>query len=345
MGQQNYERHVQEAMQRVAGSTWRMGTTTVSSLRSPLAADARLPMGMLPRVPPRAASLVGRLRYPRADLLHRFDLQLPPGRLPEVVTVHDLAPLRFPDEGRLPRHAISGMRRAFGVICPSQFAAGEIRDLGGVQRVWVVPNGISSDFREDWLLPADRLRRLGIRSPYVLHAGGSTERKNLPELAHAWRLVHQSHGEMTLVLCGPDDQRKAKIFAAVPQTVMPGRLPHAEVAALMRGAAAVVVPSVYEGFGLPALEAMASGTPVVAVRRGSLPEVCGDAAMLVEPSGAAIAAGLRAVLEFPERSARLSALGRRRAAQYDWDTAARAHLDVYGEVLDAWRPEHGALAR
>lgn len=345
MGQQHYERQIQRAMQRVAGDTWRMATTTVSSLRSPLAANTRVPMKLLGQLPLAPATFVGRLRYPRADLIHRFDLRLPPGALPEVLTVHDFAPLRFSDEGELPRHALAGIRRALAVICPSDFSAREILEVCDVQQLSVIPNGLSDEFGDDWPFPSARLRELGIGRPYVLHAGGATQRKNLRELARAWTILRRTNPQATLVLCGPSDQGKAKQFSGIAGTVMPGRLPHADVAALMRGAAAVVVPSVYEGFGLPALEGMASGAPVVAARRASLPEVCGDAAILVEPVGEAIAAGLRAVLDHPEESARLSALGRERAKVYNWDSAARAHLNVYSEVLGAWHSPRTAKLR
>ena len=101
----------------------------------------------------------------------------------------------------------------------------------------------------------------------------------------------------------------------------------------MRRASAVVVPSTYEGFGLPALEAMVCGTPVVAARRGALPEVCGDAALLVEPDGAAIAEGIERVLAEEALAGDLRDRGLRRAAEFDWDIAARRHLQVYRAAL------------
>ena len=104
-------------------------------------------------------------------------------------------------------------------------------------------------------------------------------------------------------------------------------------AALLRRARAVVVPSTYEGFGLPALEGMACGVPVVAARCGALPEVCEDASLLVEPNGEAIAKGVETVLTNHALAERLGERGRRRASDFDWDHAAAEHLRVYRAAL------------
>lgn len=333
MGQQHYESKIQEAMLRVAPDGWRFVGTSVASLRADLNADVRFPMQIVNHAPIRAAAVAGRIVYQRSDLMHRFDLRIPPGRLPEVVTVHDLPPARFSDEGSLPRFAIPSARRAAGVICPSRFAEREIRELCGVERVWVIPYGLNEEFRHPAPLPQDQLATLKVVGRYVVHAAGATARKNLPALAEAWGMLAAQHPDVMLVLCGPPDRRRTEVFSALPRTTMPGRLPLEMVAGLMAGAAAVVVPSTYEGFGLPALEGMAAGAPVVAARSGALPEVCGDAACLVDPTGEGVAEGLDRVLSDPREASRLVELGRERAKAFDWDSAATAHLQVYQEIL------------
>ncbi|HVM06433.1 MAG TPA: glycosyltransferase family 1 protein [Acidimicrobiales bacterium] len=333
MGQQHYESKIQEAMRRLASDGWHFAGTTVASLRAEMNVDVRLPMRLVSRAPAGVAALAGRALYPRADLMHRFDLRVPPGRLPEVVTVHDLPPARFADEGSLPRFAIRSARRAAGVICPSRFAEEEIRQLCGVERIWVIPYGLSEEFRRPSPLAEAELAGLGVTGRYVVHAAGATTRKNLAALADAWRMLASRHPDVMLVLCGPPDRRRTDLFSALPRVAMPGRLPPLTVAGLMAGAAAVAVPSTYEGFGLPALEGMAAGAPVVAARAGALPEVCGEAARLVEPTGEGLAEGLDDVLSDPDEADRLAAPGRERAMAFDWATAARAHLQVYQEIL------------
>ena len=333
MGQQHYETKIKQTLRRIGSARWRFVGTTVASSRARLDADVRFPMKLVNRSPALVAAAAGRMLYPRADVMHRFDLRIPPGRRPEIVTVHDLPPARFGDEGSLPRFAIPSARRAAGVICPSRFAEEEIRELCGVKRVWVVPYGVNEEFDDPPVLSAEELIGLGVTGRYVIHAAGATARKNLPALAEAWSFVAGRHPDVMLVLCGPPDPRRRELFASLPRVSMTGRLPLTTVAGLMAGAAAVVVPSTYEGFGLPALEGMAAGAPVVAARRGALPEVCGEAARLVEPTGEALAEGIEEVLIDPTEAARLVALGRRQASRFRWDTAARAHLQIYDEIL------------
>jgi alpha-1,3-rhamnosyl/mannosyltransferase len=271
--------------------------------------------------------------YGRPDLTHRFDLRLPAAPNPEVVTVHDVPPLRFPDEGPLTRAAVVSARRARRVIVPSEFAASEARELLGVSEVTVIPYGVSEDYSGAAPATDAQLAALGITEPFFIHAAGSSLRKNLAGLADAWRQLLRDGVGAQLVLCGPGDVRRDAAFEGLDRVVKPGRLESTVVAALMRRASAVVIPSTYEGFGLPALEGMACGVPVVAARRGALPEVCGDAALLTEPDGEAMANALCRVLVDSALADSLRAAGRVRARQFDWDVAAREHLKVYQEAL------------
>jgi alpha-1,3-rhamnosyl/mannosyltransferase len=333
MGQQRYEHEIQAAMLDAAGPEWSFASVVVTSVSSGIPGARRTSMRLVNMAPLMVSRLAARLAYGTADLVHRFDLRLPAAPGKEVVTVHDLPPLRFPDEGRLGRSALAGARRADRVIVPSRFAAGELAELAGVGDAEVIPYGVSAEFRDSVAATDQELRAMRITSPFVLHAAGASLRKNLSGLADAWRQLERARPELSLLLCGPPDQRRDALFAGCRRVVKPGRLASRTIASLMRRASVVVVPSTYEGFGLPALEAMACGTPVVAANCGALPEVCADAALLVEPDGSAIAEALERVLGDPGLAADLQARGLRRAAMFDWDRAARRHLEVYRSVL------------
>ncbi len=300
MGQQVYERELAQRAAGELGPGWSVDRVEIRTLRSPLPGTARLPSRLLVDAPAGPRRLAGRVVYRGHDLVHRFDLRLPPAPAPEVLTVHDVVAWRFTDESRPPADAASSARRAAVVVCPSQFSADEVARELGVRAPVAIPNGVDRRFFDAVPLPEDALDVLGIRRPYVLHAGGCTQRKNLAALAEAWPMVRSARPETTLVLVGPPDERRDRLFDPLEGTVRTGRVEDGAVPGLMAAAAAVVVPSLYEGFGLPALEAMAAGVPVVAARRGALPEVCGDGALLVEPDGRSLAEGIVAVLE-PDR--------------------------------------------
>jgi alpha-1,3-rhamnosyl/mannosyltransferase len=332
MGQQHAESFLQRELRQRAQDGWVFTSRRVVSLRS-RDRGVRLPLRAVAAAPSLAAGLVGQFAYGRARLAHRFDLRLPPRLGPEVVTVHDLPPLRFPDEGHLSQRAIASARAAVGVICPSQFAADEVTTLLRPRRVWVIPNGVGEEVARAVPMGAGELAARGIGGPYVLHAGGATARKNLDALAGAWKLVAARCPGVTLVLCGPPHPRRDGLFAGLPAVRYLGHLEPAAVARLLRSAAAVVVPSLYEGFGLPALEGMAAGVPVVAADQGALPEVCGTAALLTPATAGGIADGLVEVLDDGARAAELRAQGPVRAADFSWSSAADATLAVYEEAL------------
>jgi glycosyltransferase involved in cell wall biosynthesis len=283
----------------------------------------------LNRAPLPVALALGALAYRSRDLVHRLDLRLPPHPGKEVVTIHDLPLFHFPDEGRLPRSAAEGARRARLVICPSQFAANEVKHLLGVTRVEVIPYGLSAEYRDASPTEDAALKKLGIDGQFVLHAAGATARKNLTELASAWGRLVSKHDRLWLILAGPHDVRRNRAFAGLEHVVMPGKLPPSVIASLMARAALVVVPSVYEGFGLPALEGMACGAPVVAARAGALPEVCGDAALLVEPDAEGFHDGMLSLIRDDARAADFRRRGRERSRTFSWAAAARDHIAVY----------------
>ena len=339
MGQQHYETEIQRAIEGLQDARgWEFIRLRLAPLQATTTGEQqRFPARLLRRGGEHTARAVGAVTYRRASFVHRFDLRLPPAGSREVVTAHDLPPLRFDDEGGLPAWVGAATRRAFGVITPSAFAEREVRELLGVTRTWVIPYGLSGPYLRPQRALDSELAALGITGRFVLHAAGASARKNLPALAQAWRHI-QPRTDATLVLAGPPDTRRDRHFAGMPGTIMIGRQAPELIARLMVSSSAVVVPSLYEGFGLPALEGMACGTPVVAAACGALPEVCGDAALLVDPGAEGLAEGLLAVLTSTEVHGRLRDAGPSQAATFSWELAAARHLEVYDELLAARHP-------
>lgn len=329
MGQQTYETSIQQAILDLTDPGWDYRTSSIGSGRS--RATRRIPQRILDNV--LGASVIGATTGFRADLVHRFDLRVPGPRAPHVLTLHDLPPMRFPDEGHLPTWCTRPLRDDVEVICPSQFAASEVEELLGAQRVSVIPYGVRPSFQLPMPLEPEALHALGVTRPFFLHAAGVTRRKNLEGLADAWELVAPELPEHELVLLGPPSGRRQELFGHLPRVVLAGKVDLDVVGRVMAAAEAVVVPSIYEGFGLPSLEGMAVGTPVIAVERGALPEVCEGNALMTGPEGADIAEAMRAVGRREIDRDDLVNRGLARAATFTWDKAAHAHIDVYRKVL------------
>ena len=329
MGQQVYEHELASRAPGALGDGWVVDPVTVRTLRSPLDGTARVPSRVMADASPLVRRWVATYLYRGHDIVHRFDLRLPPAPYPEVLTVHDVVSWRFSDEAMPPSDAAASARRAAVVVCPSQFSADEVSAQFGLSTCVAIPNGVHPGFFEAGPLPAEELAELGIRAPFVLHAGGCTQRKNLAGLAAAWPKVRSAQGDTTLVMMGPTDPRRNRLFDPLPGTCLIGRVDDATARGVMAAASAVVMPSVYEGFGLPALEGMAAGVPVVVARRSSLPEVCGDAAYLVEPDADGLAEGLVAALDGGAETDAMVDRGRRRARLFSWDASATAHAALW----------------
>jgi len=273
------------------------------------------------------------LRRTRPALAHFLHVVPPGWRGPSVLTVQDLSFERFPEvmgagdrfffRTFVPRSA----RRAHRVLTGSEWTKRDLVDRYGVaaERVVVTPYGFDPVFRPEGP------RREG--EPYALFVGALQRRKE-PELA--LRALLGVDGDLRLVFAGPDRgmgpdlRRSAAALGLTERVELAGHVSREELASLYRGAAALVFPSRYEGFGLPVLEAMASGTPVVATASSSIPEVAGDAAILVEPNAEALAAGIEQAVAERER---LRAAGLERAAGFSWAETARKTAEVYREVL------------
>ena len=245
-----------------------------------------------------------------------------------VVIVHDAAVFRRPDAytsvyGRWHRRVgTRSARRALRVVTVSEFSKRELVDLVGLDpaKVQVIRGGVSERFSPQ--ADSERVRaKLGLRRRYVLTVGTADQRKNLAALGVAARRL----AEMGVDLVRAGDARPH--FAqteAVAGVRSVGYVDEQDLPGLYAGASAFVLVSLYEGLGLPCLEAMASGVPVVAAARAALPETCGDAAILVEPEDQeAIAQALGRTVDDEQTRARLQAAGLERAAGFSWDRAAR----------------------
>lgn len=214
----------------------------------------------------------------------------------------------------------SAARRADAVVTISEFCRQQILHHLRIDpgRVHVAPLGV----RTQEFAPGSPERE-----PFLLYPARAWRHKNHETLFDAFRHLRRSLPQLRLVLtgCRPDE------LGDVPAGVdVRGRVAQDELVALYRTASALVFPSLYEGFGLPVLEAMAAGCPVAASRRGALPEVLGGAGVLFEPENAADVA--RAVMETLERRDELAQGGRRQAAQFTWERCARVHADLYMQL-------------
>jgi glycosyltransferase involved in cell wall biosynthesis len=285
----------------------------------------------------------------RLDLFHSPDFVLPPvSKAVSVLTVHDLAFLLQPEcaeanlraylEKAVPRSA----RRADYIVADSEHTRNDVICLLGVppEKVAVVPGGVESTFQpvEDLAQLAALRERLGIgQAPFILSVGLIEPRKNLPVLFDAYRLLRERKGlPHLLVVAGNRGWLSAgtiehaerspyrddiRFVGYVAEEALPG---------LYTAASAFAFPSLYEGFGLPPLEAMACGTPTVVSRASSLPEVAGEAALQVDPRDVdGLAAALELLLLDDVLRAELRTRGIQRARAFSWRAAARKQLDVY----------------
>jgi len=292
----------------------------------------------------------------RLDVLHVQYIGPPWHRGARVVTLHDLAFLRHPhsfpasQRWRLRWLVPANARHAAAVITGSEYSKRDIQAAYGIpsERIAVVHDAPDPRFRSvrDGAALTALRRRLGIRTRYVLYVGRLNPRKNLVGLLRAFERVRPRLSEpVQLVIAGQPDfqteQLDANIAASAcrADVIRTGYVSDADLPALHSAAAVFVYPSLFEGFGLPPLEAMACGTPVICSSAGSLPEVVGDAALLVRPGNVEdLVEALLRVLSEPDLRATLERRGLERAASFTWRAAAESTRDVYRRASRATSP-------
>ncbi len=283
------------------------------------------------------------------DLFHSPDFVLPPlRRARTIVTVHDLSFMRYPQcaarglvaylNSVVPR----SLRRADLILADSEWTRQDVVAMLGMPagKIVVVPAGVGPEYHpisDQSLLDAVR-QRYHLPQRFILHVGTLEPRKNLVRLIEAVRASTQSP-DMRLVLVGGKGWLYEDIFASVERlglaqnVIFPGYIAEADLPAVYNLATVFAYPSLYEGFGIPPLEAMACGTPVVCSNSSSLPEIAGDAALLIDPTDTeALADALQRALSDESLRADLRRRGVAQAQRFSWPAAAQKLLAAYNSL-------------
>jgi glycosyltransferase involved in cell wall biosynthesis len=284
-----------------------------------------------------------------ADLLHVQYVRPPRCDVACITTIHDISYEHFRDlfdRRTLLRMRITipwSARHSAAVITGSQYTRNDLIEHYRLKphSVHVTPYAVDSRFRP---LPLDVVRdtveRLGLPNEYLLYVGNLQPRKNLPRLLRAYVGLHADGIRVPLVIVGQRAWLSDEIFETVRRhglkdsVYFTGYVPIDDLPALYTSALAFVYPSLFEGFGLPVLEALACGVPTVTSSVSSLPEVAGDAALLVDPRDtAALSAALARVLSDTDLRVRLTAAGPLRASTFSWERCAAQTAAIYQSVL------------
>lgn len=282
------------------------------------------------------------------DIFHEPDFVSPPTKAPMITTIHDLSYLVVPEYAHpklrryLERSVPRTLHRARHIVAVSETTRRDIIERYRLDpdRITTIHNGV-----EDWFSPPDdtavdrALEQFGVRRPYFVMVGTIEPRKNHLTALRAFSRLYAERRDVSLVIAGSPGWLSEPILAEIEKSSKSMAVRYLRfvddtwIPSLYAGSTALLAPSWYEGFGLPVLEAMACGAAVIASDRGALPEVAGEAAVVVPPGDAEqLATEMERLLDDGSKRADLSRLGRERAATFTWKRAASAHLDLYREV-------------
>jgi len=271
------------------------------------------------------------------------------GSIPGVVTIHDLGYLHYPEKHPLvqrlyldwsTRHSANTAQR---VIAVSQATAADLAALNNIPsaKIKVVHSGVDESMQTGCSPQEIKTvcKKYGIEGPYILHVGSVQPRKNLGRLVEAFAQLKDVVDGLMLVLAGRESwgyrslKRRIQQLGLEDRVILTGYIPDDDLVLIYNGASVYAFPSLYEGFGFPALEAMACGTPVVCSNVSSLPEIVGDAALTVPPTDVnQLTNALRRLLTEPELHENLRQRGLARANQFTWEACGRETLQVLEEA-------------
>lgn len=320
--------------------------SALSGIHMPLAQNQLMPYGVYRRLWNIVPFSYDRL-FPPVDITHFFNYIVPPRVKGKVITtIHDMTYLRFPETmdaknlRRIKKGIMYSIEASELILTISEFSKREIMELLGIpaERIAIVYYAASLSERSADFAKVSELYH--IRQPYLLYVGTIEPRKNLKRLLRAYgKLKQEANTPHQLVLAGGRGWRCDDIYqtaAEIPgskDVVFCGYVSSEIKNALYQNASAFVFPSLYEGFGIPPLEAMTFGVPVVCADAASLPEVVGDCAKLVRPEDEfSIAEGIYQVLSNPSYAQLLGKAGRERAKMFSWDSSAQKLKGIYQAI-------------